>query len=637
MPVNVIGTLKPKNNGKFPVAEAVDIKVTDDLRLDKALENKADLQTVNFALDQKAEKTSTENLQAQINELITPVTEDAEVQNARVGADGKSYATLKARLDAENNNINNDFNSVTNHKNIMPKGNGSITLGTTVDITYSNGNFSCSGTATTQGGRLVHLLDFSLPAGTYTVSAHNITYSGDEPRMYLTNSSNNNIIAVFDKPTADPKTFTINTATNVFVGVNIDNESEYDYTCNLQLEEGSTKTDYLPPTGTAVDLVARKLCEENEDAINSRPFVTPQMYGAYGDGSHDDTAAIQSAINSGKRVIIPNGTYLISAPLNISKQGITIEGENDVAWNNGRCALFLMKSGTASLNSFFVIGENSQNFSLKNLLIRGDENHTPNYGILFDAGENLWTSDIMFENVFVEYCKNGIYLNKVFKSVFKNVRVSNCTNIGIHLTGKVAWSGAISGTTLTLINCYCNNCNKSFMLERITYSTLLNCASDGATTYDYGGNFIWGVSFICCGSERSHGNIFYFVGYNYGVNIQGQNIVNMQPLTEGLDNAEIAYSSLANSSISNFYYNGARRTYSLYKYWNVGQGDNNITILDSSISPDECNTAVTDGLQFLRNTIVYSIENTPDFPGQIAVTDSGIYIANLDSEWTSLQ
>lgn len=39
MPVNVIGTLKPKNNGKFPVAEAADIKVTDDLRLDEALEN----------------------------------------------------------------------------------------------------------------------------------------------------------------------------------------------------------------------------------------------------------------------------------------------------------------------------------------------------------------------------------------------------------------------------------------------------------------------------------------------------------------------------------------------------------------------------------------------------------------------
>lgn len=50
MPVNVIGTIKPKNNGKFPVAEAVDIKVTDNLRLDEALKNKADLSSVNIAL-----------------------------------------------------------------------------------------------------------------------------------------------------------------------------------------------------------------------------------------------------------------------------------------------------------------------------------------------------------------------------------------------------------------------------------------------------------------------------------------------------------------------------------------------------------------------------------------------------------
>lgn len=36
MSVKVIDTLKPKNNGTFPVAEAVDIKVTDNLRLDAA-------------------------------------------------------------------------------------------------------------------------------------------------------------------------------------------------------------------------------------------------------------------------------------------------------------------------------------------------------------------------------------------------------------------------------------------------------------------------------------------------------------------------------------------------------------------------------------------------------------------------
>ena len=49
--------------------------------------------------------TATANLQAQINNIITPVTQDAEVQTARVGADGTTYASLKSRLDAENNEL----------------------------------------------------------------------------------------------------------------------------------------------------------------------------------------------------------------------------------------------------------------------------------------------------------------------------------------------------------------------------------------------------------------------------------------------------------------------------------------------------------------------------------------------------
>lgn len=112
MPVEVIGTIKPKNNGKFPVAEASDIKVTDNQRLDEALENKADFSSVNFALDNKADKTTTTDLQNQINNIVSPVTEDAEVINARVGADGTNYPTLKARLDSEKNSTDSELNAV---------------------------------------------------------------------------------------------------------------------------------------------------------------------------------------------------------------------------------------------------------------------------------------------------------------------------------------------------------------------------------------------------------------------------------------------------------------------------------------------------------------------------------------------
>lgn len=120
MPVEVIATLKPKNNGKFPVAEAVDIKVSDNLRLDKALENKADLSSVNFALAGKVNAsdftTSTANLQGQIDQIVISASAEGvvapEVTAARVGADGTSYATLKERLDDESATVNAELTDV---------------------------------------------------------------------------------------------------------------------------------------------------------------------------------------------------------------------------------------------------------------------------------------------------------------------------------------------------------------------------------------------------------------------------------------------------------------------------------------------------------------------------------------------
>lgn len=55
-----------------------------------------------------------------------------------------------------------------------------------------------------------------------------------------------------------------------------------------------------------------------------KDYVTPQMYGAVGDGVTDDTEAILSAINSGNEVIVPNGIYRITSPIEISKNEIQV-------------------------------------------------------------------------------------------------------------------------------------------------------------------------------------------------------------------------------------------------------------------------------------------------------------------------
>ncbi len=148
MSINVIGTLKPKNNGMFPIAEAADIAVTDKLRLPEALEAKADLtalEATNTLVAGKANSsdvsTATSNLQSQINELITPVTQDAEVQNARVDTSGTSYTTLKERLDTTYTNQMADIEQVQAGYTHFPESIfilGKLSTDGSVDTTYTS-------------------------------------------------------------------------------------------------------------------------------------------------------------------------------------------------------------------------------------------------------------------------------------------------------------------------------------------------------------------------------------------------------------------------------------------------------------------------------------------------------------------
>lgn len=71
--------------------------------------------------------------------------------------------------------------------------------------------------------------------------------------------------------------------------------------------------------------------EQNVAYLNN--YVTPQMFGAKGNGSADDTDAIQAAIDAGggsrkKEVRIPKGEYRITRPLVISKANTEIFGES---------------------------------------------------------------------------------------------------------------------------------------------------------------------------------------------------------------------------------------------------------------------------------------------------------------------
>lgn len=76
--------------------------------------------------------------------------------------------------------------------------------------------------------------------------------------------------------------------------------------------DGTTEwTDAARPTDQQIENTINSYLSEHPEVFSTTGFVTPEIYGAWGDGSHDDSDAFHQAINSGKPVFLSK-TYLLA-------------------------------------------------------------------------------------------------------------------------------------------------------------------------------------------------------------------------------------------------------------------------------------------------------------------------------------
>lgn len=259
-------------------------------------------------------------------------------------------------------------------------------------------------------------------------------------------------------------------------------------------------------------------------------------YGAKGDGTTDDTAAIQAAIDAAvstlaMAVYIPAGTYIITTPLLIqtySDSDATIDG---VKWWEGRApaligenksTAILKKTGNGkrtmpaaanwangwgAIDAVIILGredgtERGTGVTISNLNIKNASGNAEHWGIYGDR------SRCLIEHCNIRTGSHGIRLHSFFNRLADLYLV--CASEAINID---------YGTSTVIERVFCSGAANPYIIKT-AYSTLTEVCCDGGTgtIFDITGN---GVTLMSCGTESADADVCISAGADSNITVNG--------------------------------------------------------------------------------------------------------------------
>ena len=136
-------------------------------------------------------------------------------------------------------------------------------------------------------------------------------------------------------------------------------------------------------------------------------YITPEQFGAYGDGTHDDLLAIQSMFDYGYKNMIMNKNYFISDSLFLSGENIKISGVGGITSDHlsNPCLLLNVWNSEISLN--YINGANGIKFRateetdhwIQYVKIKNIEFNVTDKCVECERTTNKWINELHFEDV----------------------------------------------------------------------------------------------------------------------------------------------------------------------------------------------------------------------------------------------
>ncbi len=261
--------------------------------------------------------------------------------------------------------------------------------------------------------------------------------------------------------------------------------------------------------------------------VKNSPWIDVRAYGAVGNDSTDDTAAIQAAITAagGGTVLIPAGTYKITSSLTGGTNGIRILGvgrEKTIIKNYGTDHAFTTSAGIRgyTIQDLQILGvagsldcinitANFGHIQLRNLLLKPIR-----HGVDASAGNGI---DILMDSVRSEGGVKGFNFS-VSGTAVNSVHAINCyanasSNIGFDIYNVATFTATESSAD--------NNTNYGWQIG--TNATLVGCTAEANGVRGFTVSGAANVTFI---APRTYSQIM-----PYHVNASGAHVTFINPRT----------------------------------------------------------------------------------------------------------